>query len=61
MKTAYNLARELIEVMADIDRNLDAKSNTKKEEVRERLDKEIDQLEIRMYEIKNVLKNIDIK
>ena len=58
MKTAYDLARELIEVMSDIDRNLDKKSKSTNESNKERIDKEIDQLEIRMYEIKNVLKEI---
>lgn len=60
MKTAYDLARELIEVMSDIDRNLDKKSKTKNESDKERIDKEIDQLELRMYEIKNVLKEINV-
>jgi hypothetical protein len=60
MKTAYDLARELIEVMSDIDRNLDKKSKSSNEAVKERLDKEIDLLELRMYEIKNVLKEINV-
>ena len=60
MKTAYDLARELIEVMSDIDRNLDKKSKSSNESVRERFDKEIDLLEIRMYEIKNILKEINV-
>jgi hypothetical protein len=61
MKTAYNLTRQLIEVMCDIDRNLDKKSKTKNVSEIERLDKEIDRLEVKMYEIKNVLKNVEIK
>jgi len=60
MKTAYDLARELIEVMSDIDRTLDKKSKSSNEAVKERFDKEIDLLEIRMYEIKNVLKEISV-
>jgi len=60
MKTAYDLARELIEVMSDIDRNLDKKSKTSNESNKDRIDKEIDQLEIRMYEIKNILKEINV-
>jgi len=60
MKTAYDLARELIEVMSDIDRNLDKKSKSSNESARERFDKEIDLLEIRMYEIKNILKEINV-
>ena len=60
MKTAYDLARELIEVMSDIDRTLDKKSKSSNEAVKERFDKEIDLLEIRMYEIKNVLKEIRV-
>ena len=61
MNTAYNLTRQLIEVMCDIDRNLDKKSKTKNVSEIERLDKEIDRLEVKMYEIKNVLKNVEIK
>lgn len=60
MKTAYDMARELIEVMSDIDRNLDKKAKSSNVTTRERLDKEIDELELRMYEIKNVLKEIKI-
>ena len=61
MKNAYELARNLIEVMSDIDRNLDKKSRTKNVSEQKRLDDEIDRLEVKMFEIKNVLKNIEIK
>lgn len=60
MKTAYDMARELIEVMSDIDRNLDKKSKTSNVTTKERIDREIDQLELRMYEIKNILKELKI-
>jgi hypothetical protein len=61
MKNAYDLARDLITVLADIDRTLDKKSKTKNASEQTRLDKEIDSLEIKMLEIKNQLKNIEVK
>lgn len=61
MKNAYDLARELITVLADIDRILDKKSKTKNVSEQTRLDKEIDNLEIKMLEIKNQLKNIEVR
>jgi hypothetical protein len=61
MKNAYDLARELITVLADIDSTLDKKSKTKNVSEQTRLDKEIDNLEIKMLEIKNQLKKIEVK
>ena len=61
MKNAYDLARELITVLTDIDTSLDKKSKTKNVSEQTRLDKEIDSLEIKMLEIKNQLKSIEIK
>lgn len=60
MKNAYDLARELIIIMTDIDSTLDKKSKTKNVSDQTRLDKEIDNLEIKMLEIKNQLKNIEV-
>ena len=60
MKTAYDLSLELIVIIADIDRTLDSKSKSKDIVIIERLDREMDKLEIRMYEIKNVLKGIQV-
>lgn len=60
-KNAYDLARNLIEVMADIDRALDQKSRSKNAKEIQALDTRIDALETKMYEIKNVLKAIDVK
>lgn len=61
MKTAYDLFKKLLEVMADIDRNLDKKSKVRKPEILEALDKKIDALELEMYELRNKLKNIKIE
>lgn len=61
MKTAYDLFRKLIEVMADIDRALDEKSKVIDGKSIQILDKKIDALEIEMYEIRNKLKSIEIK
>lgn len=60
MKTAYDLFKKLLEVMADIDRNLDEKSKVRKLEKQEALDKKIDALELEMYDLRNKLKNIKI-
>ncbi|WP_244833652.1 hypothetical protein [Clostridium sp. BJN0001] len=60
-KNAYDLARNLIEVMADIDRALDQKSKSKNMKEIEALDTRIDSLETRMYEIKNKLKSVEVK
>lgn len=60
MKTAYDLFKKLLEVMADIDRNLDEKSKVRKQETLEALDKKIDALELQMYDLRNKLKNIKI-
>lgn len=61
MKNAYEVTRELIVILADIDRALDKKSKAKNQDTKDRLDKEIDNLEVKMYEIKNVLKAIEVK
>lgn len=61
MKTAYDLFKKLLEVMADIDRNLDEKSKVRKLEKLEALDKKIDALELEMYDLRNKLKNIKIE
>ncbi len=52
MKTAYDYTREFISVLADIDEKLEMKSNTKNKEEENRLDKEIDELEEKMFQIK---------
>lgn len=61
MKTAYDLSREFIEVLADIDRALDAKSKTNDSKTIQILDEKIDSLEVAMYDLKNALKAISIK
>ncbi|MDU5103819.1 MAG: hypothetical protein E6240_15475 [Clostridium butyricum] len=58
MKTAYDYTREFISVLADIDEKLEMKCNTKNKEEENRLDKEIDELEEKMFQIKNKLKNM---
>ena len=61
MKTAYDLSRKFIEILADIDRALDAKSITTNSRTIQILDEKIDSLEIEMYDLKNTLKAITIK
>lgn len=61
MKTAYDLSREFIEVLADIDRAIDAKSKTRDSKTSQMLDEKIDSLEAKMYDLKNTLKAIVVK
>lgn len=60
METAYDLFRKLLEVMTDIDRNLNEKSKVTDARNIELLDKKIDALEVKMYELKNKLKSIKL-
>lgn len=60
MKTAWNLSLELLSVLKEIDDLLEQKikeDNINKQNV---LDKRIDVLETKMFEIKNVLKNMEV-
>jgi hypothetical protein len=61
MKNALDLAREWLIVLADIDAALDKKSKVRNVSEQARLDKEIDNLEVKMLEIKNQLKNIEVR
>lgn len=61
MKTAYDLSREFIEILADIDRALDAKSKTNDSRTIKILDEKIDSLETKMYDLKNALKALIVK
>lgn len=61
MKTAYDLSREFIEILADIDRALDAKSKTNDSRTIKILDEKIDSLEAKMYDLKNALKALIVK
>lgn len=61
MKTAYDLTKEFLTTLADIDTTLDKKSKSTNINELARLDREIDNLEVKMLEIKNQLKNIEIK
>lgn len=61
MKTAYDLSREFIEILADIDRSLDAKSKTNDIRTIKVLDEKIDSLEAKMYDLKNALKALIVK
>ena len=54
LNNAYNLSKELIQVMGDIDSLLDKNNGSKYE-------KQINVLEEKMFYIKNRLKNINIK
>ena len=57
MKSCYDLTLELLGVMADIDRAMTKASGTKNISEKERIFHEVDGLEARMYEIKNILKS----
>ena len=57
MKSCYDLTLELLGVMADIDRAMTKASGTIDISEKERIFHEIDGLEARMYEIKNILKS----
>ena len=57
MKSCYDLTLELIGVMADIDRAMTKASGTINISEKERIFHEVDRLEVRMYEIKNILKS----
>jgi hypothetical protein len=61
MKTAYDLTRNFLTVLSDIDATLDKKSKVRNVSEQARLDKEIDNLEVKMLEIKNQLKNIKVR
>ena len=57
MKSCYDLTLELIGVMADIDRAIAKARETINVSEKERIFHEVDRLEVRMYEIKNILKS----
>lgn len=57
MKSCYDLTLELLGVMADIDRAMTKASGTINVSEKERIFHEVDGLEARMYEIKNILKS----
>lgn len=57
MKSCYDLTLELLGVMADIDRAMTKASGTINISEKERIFQEVDRLEARMYEIKNILKS----
>ena len=58
MKTAYDYTMEFISVLADIDAKVEMKAGIKGLEEEDRLDKEIDALEAKMFEIRNKLKSM---
>ena len=57
MKSCYDLTLELIGVMADIDRAITKAGGVINIAEKERIFHEVDRLEARMYEIKNILKS----
>ena len=57
MKSCYDLTLELIGVMADIDRAMIKARKAMNISEKERIFHEVDRLETRMYEIKNILKS----
>ena len=61
MKTsAYDLTLKIISIMGDIDSLLDEKSKTYDISDRERLDKEIDRKEAELFDLKNILKKVEL-
>ncbi|WP_297429499.1 hypothetical protein [Clostridium sp.] len=60
METAYDLFKQLLTIMADIDRLLDEKSRVTSERSIQILDQKIDVLETEMFEIRNKLKSIKL-
>ena len=61
MKTsAYDLTLKIISIMGDIDSLLDKKSKTSNIADRERLDKEIDRKEVELFDLKNILKKVEL-
>lgn len=61
MKTsAYDLTLKIISIMGDIDSLLDEKSKTSNISDRERLDKEIDRKEVELFDLKNILKKLEL-
>ena len=60
MKTAWNLSLELLSVLKEIDDLLEQKSKEDNINKQNILDKRIDILETKMFDIKNVLKNMEV-
>ena len=60
MKTAWNLSLELLSVLKEIDDLLEQKSKENNINKQNILDKRIDVLETKMFEIKNILKNMEV-
>lgn len=58
MKTAYDYTMEFISVLAEIDAKVERKADMRDMEEEYRLDKEIDALEEKMFEIRNKLKSM---
>ena len=59
-KSAYDLTLKIISIMGDIDSLLDKKSKTSNIADRERLDKEIDRKEVELFDLKNILKKVEL-
>lgn len=60
MKSAYDLTREFIEVMADIDELLSKRAKACDIRERDLYDEEINRKECRMFEIKHLLLAIKV-
>ena len=58
--TAYDLALKFVITMGDIDTLLDEKSKALTNGEKERIDKEIDRKEVELFELKNILKSIEV-
>ena len=59
MKNCYELTLEYICILGDLERAIDKKSKAGTPAEHSWLDTEINKLELRMIEIKNILKNIN--
>lgn len=60
VKTAWNLSLELLSILKEIDDLLEQKSKENNINKQNILDKRIDVLETKMFEIKNILKNMEV-
>ena len=60
MKTAWKLSLELLSILKEIDDLLEQKSKENNINKQYVLDKRIDVVESKMFEIKNILKNMEV-
>lgn len=61
VENAYDLFKQMLGVLSEIDEKLDKLGKARDTETKERLSKEIDILESEMFEIKSLMKSIKVK